>query len=38
MKQLKYFSTFSGIGGFEAGIEQACESKQKTALRRILRS
>jgi len=25
MKQLKYFSTFSGIGGFELGIQQAYE-------------
>ena len=25
MKTIKYFSTFSGIGGFELGIEQAAE-------------
>ena len=26
MQQIKYFSTFSGIGGFELGIQQAYES------------
>ncbi len=25
MRTIKYFSTFSGIGGFELGIEQAAE-------------
>ncbi len=28
-KPLKYFSTFSGIGGFELGIEQAYEKKNR---------
>ena len=29
MNNLTYFSTFSGIGGFELGIEHACKRKKK---------
>lgn len=32
MKRLRYFSTFSGIGGFELGIMQAYESLQNIPL------
>ena len=31
---MKYFSTFSGIGGFELGIQQAYESIKSKELQR----